>query len=1379
MVLGTVALDERMNNKYGRNDMTTCYSVPGADLGEQLKSALSNVQGRITENELDDIDGIQDVSIPADPDVRNFSYTIVDETVYFRENSRMYPVEMPAVTLERIRGMVELRDCVREMIDIQLNDRPDHELQTFQNELNKLYDDFIKKHGLINSSANSKAFSADSSYYLLSSLELIDEDGNLERKSDMFTKRTIKQNTIITSVDTSSEALAVSIGQRAKVDIDYMAELTGFTPEKIINDLEGVIFCDIGNPDRSLPAFNPESMKIYEKFPPVTADAYLSGNVRAKLGKARDFHAATGDEYHGINVTSYIKALEQAQPIDLEAGEIAVRLGSTWVDKHYVQQFMYDILQTPSYLRNAIQVNYSDFTGEWNVTNKTRVSYNDVLANITYGTSRMNAYKIIEETLNLKDVRVYDTKIVDGKETRVLNKRETMLAAQKQDAIKQAFKDWIFQNPARRQHLVALYNEKFNSTRPREYDGSHIQFVGASPEIKLKPHQTAAVARILYGGNTLLAHEVGAGKTFEMVGAAMESKRLGLCTKSMLAVPNHLTEQMAGEFLRLYPSANILVATKKDFETKNRKKFCAKIATGDYDCVIIGHSQLEKIPLSKERQERLLKEQIDEITDGIDELKRNNGERFSIKQLMKTKKSLEARLEKITDDSKKDNIVTFEQLGIDRLFVDESHSYKNLFMYTKMRNVAGLSQTEAQKSSDMFLKCRYMDERTGGKGVIFATGTPLTNSMTELYTVQRYLQYDTLQQKNMVHFDCWASTFGETATSMELSPEGNGYRARTRFAKFQNLPELMNMFGEVADIKTADTLDLPRPEANYHTVVVPPTDIQKEMVAELSERAKAVHEKKVDPSKDNMLCITSDGRKIGLDQRLMNPMLPDDPGSKVNVCMENIYRIWEETSDQRLTQLLFCDFSTPNKDGRFNVYNDIRDKLIAKGVPADEIAFIHEANTETQKKELFAKVRSGKVRLLMGSTFKCGAGTNVQDRLIALHDLDAPWRPADLAQRAGRIVRQGNMNPEVSIFRYATESTFDSYLYQTLEKKQAFISQIMTSKSPVRTCDDVDEQELSYAEIKALCAGNPHIKGKMNLDIDVARLKLLKSEHQSQHYRLQDALLQDFPKRIEATKEHIEGFKADMSRLEINTHRTEEGISPMTIGNKTYTDRGEAGAALLEACKKITSTKPEKVGSYRGFEMYISFDSFHKTFNCDMKGSMTHSTQLGTDSFGNITRINNAFDKIPQRMQSSESQLQTLIERMESARVELDKPFTFETELTEKSARLAELDAMLNADATPVVESEKEREDGREDERENEQESDDEPDYDYGDDDFDVDDEDDFAAKKLPSRSVEPLTESVAKRPPSLLAELERNAEKSKAMYAGVVVKENKAKVCI
>jgi N12 class adenine-specific DNA methylase len=1278
---------------YGNENSATCIPIEGAELAEQLKTALSHIEGQIipieTElvvNDIGDIDllDLDDSNIkqtlPADPSVKNFSYTIVDETVYFRENSVMRPVDMPAATLERVKGMVGLRDAAKELIDLQLYDGSEEQISAKQAELNSLYDDFTRKNGLINTNANARAFNEDSSYYLLASLEVLDENGELERKSDIFTKRTIKQEQEITSVDTSSEALAVSISRRAKVDMEYMAELTGLAPDKIIGDLQGVIFCDIGNPNNALPPFDPETMKLYEKFPFVTADEYLSGNVREKLEKARLFNEYAGDEFHGINTTVNIAALSEAQPKDLDASEIAVRLGSTWVDKEYYQQFAYELLQTPSYQQNSIKVNYAELTGEWNIAGKTVPSYNDPLVYSAFGTERANAYKILEDSLNLRDVRIYDTKIEDGKETRVLNKKETTLALQKQDVLKEAFKEWIFKDPDRRQDLVAKYNKLFNSTRTRQYDGSHIEFAGASPEITLRPHQRGAIARILYGGNTLLAHEVGAGKSFEMIGAAMESKRLGLCNKSMLVVPNHILEDMASEFMRLYPSANILVASKKDFEPKNRKKFCARIATGEYDCVIIGHSQFEKIPLSAERQERLLQEQIDELTVGIKQLKDARGERFTIKQMEKSKKNLEVRLAKLTDDSRKDTVVTFEQLGVDRLFIDEAHFYKNLFLVAKMRNVAGLSTSEAQKSSDLFMKCRYLDELTGGKGVIFATGTPISNSLAEMYTMQRYLQYDTLQAKNLSHFDQWASTFGETVTAVELAPEGSGYRARTRFAKFQNLPELMTMFGDVADIKTADTLDLLRPKANYHVVVAEPTEIQREMVAELSERATAVQRKEVDPSQDNMLCITSDGRKIGLDQRMMNPMLPDDPNSKVNLCAQNVFRIWEETAENRSTQIIFCDFSTPNKDGRFNVYTDIKDKLLNNGVPENEIAFIHDYSTEAQKKELFAKVRSGKVRVLFGSTAKCGSGTNVQDRLIALHDLDCPWRPADLAQRAGRIERQGNQNPEADISRHVTDPTFDSYLFQTVQKKQEFISQIMTSKSPVRTCDDMDEQALSYAEIKALCAGYPLIAEKMGLDVEVAKLKMLKANHQSQQYRLEDNLRLNFPKQIESTKANIEGYKADIERLEINTVRDEEGISPMTIGANSFSERKDAGAALIEACRNIEGIGSDKVGSYRGFEMSISFDTFNKEYKCHLKGAITHTVPLGSDPAGNIIRIDNAFEKLPALLNSAEAKLETLYSQVENAKVELTRPFPQEAELAEKSARLTELDSLLNLD---------------------------------------------------------------------------------------------------
>ncbi len=1295
MVLGELKI---VSGPFG--PQLTC-TPNGTDLAEQLHNAVSHLQGQITEAELDDIEGAQDESIPADPSVRNFSYTVVDDRVYYRENSGMYPVDLPAMTLDRIRGMAELRNCVYELIDLQLNEFSESEIKAKQAKLNRLYDAFTTEYGLINSVGNSRAFSADSAYFLLCSLEILDEDGNLARKADMFTKRTIKQKTVITSVDTASEALAVSIGERACVDMEYMQQLTGFTKEKLSADLEGVIFRDLGDqPPESIP----KAFYNLEKLPFVTADEYLSGDVRSKLHLAKALAEMRPDLAPQLDIN--IAALEKAQPKDLDASEISVRLGSTWVDKEYVQQFMFELLQPAYNLRNNLKVNYFEYTGEWQVAGKGRIPYNNILATVTYGTERMNAYQIIDDTLNLRDVRVYDTKYEDGKEKRVLNKKETTLAQQKQEAIKQAFKDWIWKDPKRRQALVRLYNDRFNSTKLREYDGSHINFSGISPDITLRIHQLNAIAHILYGGNTLLAHEVGAGKTFEMVAAAMESKHLGLCQKSLFAVPNHLTEQWASEFLRLYPSANILVATKKDFEMRNRKKFCAKIATGDYDAVIIGHSQLEKIPLSIERQERLLREQIWEVMEGIDELKRSKGENFTIKQLEKTRKSLEARLKNLLEGKSRDDVVTFEQLGVDRLFVDESHFFKNLFLYTKMRNVAGLSTSDAQKSSDLFMKCRYMDELTGCKGVIHATGTPISNSMTEMYTIQRYLQYDLLVKKGLIHFDAWASTFGETVTAIELAPEGTGYRARTRFSKFHNLPELMAMFKEVADIKTADTLDLPRPKANYETVVVKPTELQQKMVKELSDRAAAVHANLVDPTVDNMLKITSDGRKIGLDQRLMNPLLPDDETSKVNACADNIYQIWQETKSDRLAQLAFCDFSTPNKDGRFNVYDDIRDKLLAKGIPEDEIAFIHDANTEARKKELFAKVRLGKVRIMFGSTFKMGAGTNVQDRLIALHDLDCPWRPSDLEQRSGRIVRQGNKNPEVFIYRYATEGTFDSYLWQTVENKQKFISQIMTSKSPLRACEDVDETALSYAEIKALCAGNPLIKEKIDLDIEVARLRLLRADHQSQHYRLEDDLLKYYPENIEAAKSRIIGAHKDMERYNSNLPKVpvvlpeasdmpgtgaSEDNSPaappfptMTVLGVDYTEKEAAAKALLEACKTVIGKEPTKIGSYLGFDMNLAFDSFYKRFSLTLKGDLSYSVELGMDTFGNMTRINNALRvDIPDRLKSSKSQLENLCQQVEDAKKELKNPFAQEGVLAAKETRLAFLNAQLNIDSGP------------------------------------------------------------------------------------------------
>ena len=1270
MIMGELTTE---STQYGKDELTV---VPreGADLGELLKEAVSNIQGSYQAVELPEADslGIRQETIPARPDVKNFSYAVVDGEVYFRENSVMRHVDLNDKAKERVTGMVELRRIVGELIEYQLEDFPDDMISGKQAELNDAYDAFTAKNGLINNRANGQAFSDDSSYYLLCSLENVDEDGNLKSKADMFTKRTIKPERRVTSVDTPSEALAISIGERGKVDLPYMANLLG-TPDEydaIKSELRGVIFKDPMAPDDETVGWQ-------------TADEYLSGDVRSKLRIAQ--MAVNRDSSFDVNV----QALEKAQPKDLDASEIDVRLGATWIDPDYIQQFMQETFDTPYYLRRSIEVKFSEMTAEWRINGKSSPSYNDVAAYTTYGTDRANAYRILEETLNLKDIRIYDTiEDPDGKQKRVLNKKETTLAQQKQQAIKDAFQDWIWKDPRRREALVTKYNELFNSTRPREYDGSHIRFGGMNPDIKLREHQLNAIAHVLYGGNTLLAHEVGAGKTFEMAASAMESKRLGLAQKSMFVVPNHLTMQWANEFLHLYPSAKLLVATKKDFETANRKKFCARIATGDYDAVIIGHSQFEKIPLSAERQERQLREQIDEVEDAIRELKWQRGENFSIKQMEKTRKSLQARLDKLTAADRKDDVVTFEQLGVDRLFVDESHAFKNLFLYTKMRNVAGLSTSEAQKSSDMFMKCRYMDELTGGRGVIFATGTPVSNSMTELYTVMRYLQYGTLQKKNLTHFDCWASTFGETSTAIELAPEGTGYRARTRFAKFFNLPELMNMFKEVADIKTSDQLNLPVPEAKFETMVVQPSEHQKAMVAELSERAAAVHSGAVDPSVDNMLKITSDGRKLGLDQRLMNPLLPDDPDSKLNACVNNVLKIWQDGQADKLTQLVFCDLSTPKNDGTFNVYDDIKSKLLAAGVPAEEVAFIHDADTEAKKKELFAKVRTGQVRVLLGSTQKMGAGTNVQDKLVAVHHLDVGWRPSDMTQRNGRIIRQGNQNKEVQVFQYVTEGTFDAYLYQTLENKQKFISQIMTSKSPVRSCDDVDEQALSYAEIKALCAGNPLIKEKMDLDIDVARLKVLKADHQSQQYRLEDKLLKYFPAQIEKQTGYIHGYEADIKAIEANP-QIHEGFCGMEILGKHYAEKADAGEIILAACKEMKGTDPIPLGSYRGFQMELSFDSFRHEFDIVLKGSMSHRVALGTDARGNLTRLDNALAGVPEKLENAKEQLTNLYNQQEAAKVELGKPFPQEAELAMKSQRLAELDAALNMEDT--VESRSER----------------------------------------------------------------------------------------
>ena len=1293
MVLGRQTSE---STQYGRQDFTV-EPYEDLDLATQLRYAIQNIGGKYEAAELPDLgenETIQD-TIPADPNVKNYSYAVVDGEVYYRENSVMVKPNLNATAKERVKGMAELRDCVHRLIDLQMWESDDISIRAEQQKLNRLYDRFTEKYGLINSRGNALAFADDSSYYLLCSLEMLDDEDKtkLKGKADMFTKRTIRQRQSVTSVDTAAEALALSIGEKARVDMAYMSQLTGKSEEDIIDELNSVIFLD----------------PVYGDWQ--TADEYLSGNVRKKLREAEN--AAVDSPGYLPNV----EALRAAQPKDLDASEIEVRLGATWIDKKYIQQFMFELLEPPLYARRSLEVNYSEFTAEWNISGKNSIPYNDINARMTYGTDCANAYKILEDTLNLRDVRIYDTvRDTDGKEKRVLNSKETTLAQQKQQAIKEAFRDWIWRDPDRRRELVQLYNERFNSTRPREYDGRHLIFPGMNPEITLREHQRNAIAHDLYGGNTLLAHEVGAGKTFEMIAAAMEGKRLGLCQKSLFAVPNHLTEQWASEFLRLYPSANILVATKKDFETRNRKKFCARIATGDYDAVIIGHSQFERIPVSRERQERLLQEQIWEIEDGIAELKASRAERFTIKELERTKKNLKAKLQKLHDAARKDDVVTFEQLGVDRLYVDEAHSFKNLFLYTKMRNVAGLSTTDAQKSSDMLLKCRYIDEITHGKGVTFATGTPISNSMTELYTMMRYLQHDMLKRNSLTHFDCWASAFGETTTAIELAPEGTGYRARTRFAKFFNLPELMNLFREAADIKTADQLNLPTPTPVYHNEVSQPTALQQQMVQELSERAAKVHAGSVDASTDNMLKITSDGRKLGLDQRVINPDLPDDPNSKVNRCVDNIHRIWQDGQTEKLTQLVFCDLSTPKgktaQSGRiaakgtdspelhaleaaidaetepeeppFTIYDDIREKLVARGIPREQIAFIHEANTEVRKKELFAKVRSGQVRVLMGSTFKMGAGMNVQDRLVALHDLDCPWRPGDLEQRSGRIIRQGNRNKEVHIYRYVTESTFDAYLWQTVENKQKFISQIMTSKSPVRSCEDIDEAALSYAEIKALCAGDERIREKMDLDVDVARLRLMKANHQSQQYRLEDNILRHFPAQIEENKGFLSGFEADMKTLEQHPH-PKDGFAGMEVKGDFLTDKDNAGAAILEAFKDAKGLEPVPIGSYRGFAMSLTVENFGKNFYLTLKGQMSHRVELGKDARGNLVRIDNALAQMPERYKTVQGRLENVQAQLATAKAELGKPFPQEAELKEKSARLAELNAELNIDdRTPM-----------------------------------------------------------------------------------------------
>ena len=1302
MILGRQTSE---STQYGKQDFTV-VPIEGLALADQLHDAVKNIRGTYQEAELPELgEGEQiDTSIPADPNVKNYSYTVVGGEVYYRENSRMVKPELNATAAERVKGMVALRDCVNELIALQMDEySAESRIQEAQTELNRLYDAFSAKHGLINDRANRLAFSDDSSYYLLCSLEVLDDDGKLERKADMFHKRTIKQQRSVDSVDTASEALAVCIGEKACVDLDFMASLMGSSEKipQIVEDLKGVIYKEPNSGPFDLQDGGEHWAKGWQ-----TADEYLSGNVRQKLRTAQ--RVAARDPFFAGNVD----ALIAAQPKDLEASEIEVRLGVTWLDKKYIEQFMYETFETPRYLRGQIEISYVPYTAEWQVSRKSMVRYNDVAAFTTYGTDRASAYRLLEDALNLRDIRIYDTiEDADGRERRVLNAKETTLAAQKQQLIRDAFKDWIWKDPERRETLVRQYNEEMNSTRPREYDGSHIVFSGMNPEITLREHQKNAIAHVLYGGNTLLAHEVGAGKTFEMVASAMESKRLGLCQKSIFVVPNHLTEQWASEFLRLYPSANILVTTKKDFETHNRKKFCARIATGDYDAVIIGHSQFERIPISPERQERLLHQQIEEITDGIQDTKLAGGNSFTIKSLERTKKGLEARLKKLQASDRKDDVIYFEQLGVDRMFVDESDNYKNLFLYTKMRNVAGLSTTDAQKSSDMFSKCRYMDELTGGRGVVFATGTPVSNSMTELYTIQRYLQHDRLQEMGMGHFDCWASRFGETTTALELAPEGTGYRARTRFAKFFNLPELMNLFKEVADIKTADQLHLPTPEVAYHTIATKPTQIQQDMVKALSERASKVHSGAVSPDVDNMLKITSDGRKLGLDQRIINPMLPDEETTKVNQCVANILQYWRDGEEEKLTQLVFCDISTPkstpsqraakaspgtldspeihalesaipleeSSDTLFTVYEDVRQKLIDAGMPPEQIAFIHDANTEVKKRELFAKVRSGQVRVLMGSTAKMGAGTNVQDRLVALHDLDCPWRPRDLTQRKGRIERQGNQNKLVHVCRYVTEGTFDAYLWQTVENKQKFISQIMTSKSPVRSCEDVDATALSFAEIKALCAGDPRIKERMDLDIEVSKLKIMKADHNSKQFRLEDSLLKYFPEKIEEHKGFVRGLEADMQTLAAHPLPA-EGFVGMEIRGDRLTDKENAGAALLDTCKEVKGKDPVQIGSYRGFTMSVAFDSMWKTYTLTLKGRMTHRVELGSDARGNLVRIENALDKMPERLRSVQEQLENLYNQQAAAKAEVGKPFPQEQELAAKTARLIELDMELNLD---------------------------------------------------------------------------------------------------
>ena len=1259
MILGEMKM---VSGRFGME--ATCVPYENADLAAQLDEAVANIHGEITEYETEEELEEEDNSIPADPTVRNFSYTVVDDKIYYRENSRMTPVEVSATAENRIKGMIAIRNSVRTLIELQTEDYPDSEIKAEQERLNRLYDTFSGKYGLINSRANTSAFSQDSSFSLLSALEIIGEDGELERKADMFSKRTIKPHTPVTSVDTASEALAVSLGEKATIDMDYMMELSGKSENEIFEDLKGVIFLN--------PLY--EYGNSYEpKY--LMADEYLSGNVREKLRIAKNSAELYPEDYK-VNV----EALQKVQPKDLTASEISVRLGATWLPPDDVQEFIFHLLETPRYAQWNIKVHFSPFTSEWNIEGKSYDKGN-VRAYNTYGTSRINAYKIIEETLNLKDVRIFDyIEDDEGKKKAVLNKKETAIAQSKQEMIKQEFQDWIWSDPERRERLCKSYNEKFNSVRPREYDGSHIIFNGMNPEIELREHQKNAVAHILYGGNTLLAHAVGAGKTFEMVAAAQESKRLGLCNKSLFVVPNHLTEQWAAEYLQLYPAANILVATKKDFETKNRKKFCGRIATGDYDAVIIGHSQFEKIPMSIERQRAILEQQLEEITGGIAELKRNRGENFSIKQLEKSKKSIRQKLDKLNDQTKKDDVVTFEELGVDRLFVDESHYYKNLYLYTKMRNVGGIAQTEAQKSSDLFMKCRYLDEITGGRGTVFATGTPISNSMVELYTIQRYLQYNTLVKNGLQHFDAWASTFGETITAVELTPEGTGYRAKTRFAKFYNLPELMAMFKEIADIKTADMLNLPVPEAKYHNIAVKPSEMQKEMVASLAERAEQVRGGGVDSSVDNMLKITNDGRKLALDQRMLNDMLPDFEGSKINACVDNIYRIWKENADKKSAQLVFCDLSTPKNDGTFSVYNDIRKKLIERGIPESEVKFIHEADTDMKKKELFQKTRKGEVRVLLGSTQKMGAGTNVQDKLIALHDVDCPWRPSDLEQRSGRIVRQGNENPQVDIYRYVTEQTFDAYLYQLVEGKQKFASQIMTSKSPVRSAEDIDETALSYAEIKMLATGNPYIKEKMDLDIQVQKLKMLKSNFLSEKYGLEDKVIKFYPQQIAYLKSRVEGLTKDVETAKLHPKPIDEQPLGMTVSGVSYSEKAEAGQAIINACKSMNSPDAIPLGEYRGFQMELYFDTVQRNYVVKLKGETSRDVPLGDDSHGNIVRIDNGIERFEETLADTKNSLENTEKQFETAKQEIEKPFAKEEELKAKTVRLDELNILLNMD---------------------------------------------------------------------------------------------------